>query len=1207
MPFKVAPVPTVSGSVKVGASLTAKPGVWSPVPAFSYQWKRAGVGISGATKSTYVPVAADVGKKLTVTVTGKKTGVTTTSKTSAATVPVAAKDVPFKVAPVPTVSGAVKVGATLTAKPGVWSPVPAFSYQWKRAGAGISGATKSTYVPVAADVGKTLTVTVTGKKTGVTTTSKTSAATVPVAAKDVPFKVAPVPTVSGAVKVGATLTAKPGVWSPVPAFSYQWKRAGVGISGATKSTYVPVAADVGKTLTVTVTGQKTGVTTTSKTSAATAPVVTADKSLTATPVPIVTGTARVGSVLTADAGSWAPAPVAVAYQWIVAGMGVSGATNKTFVLPAEAAGKTVTVAVTGSKAGYTSKTTTSVATAMVEPLEVTSDGPLVIDGKTVVGEVLSVNLGRWSPSSLRYSYQWSNADGAITGATSSTYKLTPADAFSPIQVAVTGSKAGYSPLTRYSDYTAEVHDGVSLLVQGTISTNTAWNKRTTPVVIVTGDLTVAAGKTLTIGEGVVVKFDYGVAMYVPGALVARGSARAPVIFTARSDNSFGGDTRGGTDQPVADSWEAIYVNDSGKVDVTHLESYFGKGFFDGGDEIANGGGFTIADSTVTGSVSLMRGGSESSDRVISLTRNTITDGTIRVELNYPDVHGAVEIADNVLSGFDGQPIAVRQYDLRPSKLGGNTVTGTGINAIFVEGTLVEDWTVPTTGMPFVVGEIGLTIPEGIAMTVLPGTVLKFDQHAEGFSPAPGLTVQGSLSVPGTFDDPVVMTYYNDTTVGGDLGEASGELPPGYIPTGRGDMWQGIIVENAGVFSADNLTIRKAGTACGTVCAKGESTVRLGAVDLEESAAWYCLTLEPDVTGYFHGSVDTCEFGIRRDVFIDSETRFDARSVQWGDGGPPGFNENPQLWNVRFEYDARLDVYPWRGVANEVPLVRAPTPVAAAVDGVCSDVLFVGMMGSGERSSSNTDFLGSRVREILVGASQAYVGDGTTNDVSFNAIGIDYEANAVPILQTPGLSPWGQLEAVSNYVPGAWDGSVRLIAQLEEAVAECGATGQKIVLAGYSQGAWAIHAALNFLEASDSPLLEHIAGVALLADPLRFHGLNITNTGVASPGDGFAATFIGSAGIAYMDWLKSSALAGIDGVDNVTMSEFSYPSSLVDKTVQLCSGGDAVCDTSYILDSSRIGQIDSNFAAGSGIHGSYSTGELRHLGAELRFIALSEAR
>jgi predicted secreted protein len=63
----------------------------------------------------------------------------------------------------PAISGALTESAVLTAYEGVWADEPtSFTYQWKNAGAPISGATAKTYVIVAGDSGDAITVTVTG-------------------------------------------------------------------------------------------------------------------------------------------------------------------------------------------------------------------------------------------------------------------------------------------------------------------------------------------------------------------------------------------------------------------------------------------------------------------------------------------------------------------------------------------------------------------------------------------------------------------------------------------------------------------------------------------------------------------------------------------------------------------------------------------------------------------------------------------------------------------------------------------------------------------------------------------------------------------------------------------------------------------------------------------------------------------------------------
>ena len=173
------------------------------------------------------------------------------------------------------------------------------------------------------------------------------------------LKATPVPTISGAAKVASVLTATAGTWAPARvALKYQWVRNGKAISGATGATYKLVAADAGSKVAVTVTGSKTGYKTVVTTSVAKSVPLQA---LTATPVPTISGTAKVASVLTAKAGTWAPAPVTLKYQWLRNGKAITGAAKSTYKLLAADAGKKITVTVAGSKAGYRAITKTSVA------------------------------------------------------------------------------------------------------------------------------------------------------------------------------------------------------------------------------------------------------------------------------------------------------------------------------------------------------------------------------------------------------------------------------------------------------------------------------------------------------------------------------------------------------------------------------------------------------------------------------------------------------------------------------------------------------------------------------------------------------------------------------------------------------------------------------------------------------------------------------
>ncbi|GAB2465452.1 hypothetical protein GCM10027029_29670 [Conyzicola lurida] len=170
-----AAVPKISGVATVGATLTANAGAWTPAPTFSYQWKRGTTVIAGAKSKTYVPTAADIGSRISVTVTGSKTGYAPASRASAATSIVTGT---FTTAGIPAISGTAKVGNVLKVSLGTWKPALASaSYQWRANGAAIAGATKSTYTVTPITVDKVITVAVTGSRPNYVSMAKASGTT----------------------------------------------------------------------------------------------------------------------------------------------------------------------------------------------------------------------------------------------------------------------------------------------------------------------------------------------------------------------------------------------------------------------------------------------------------------------------------------------------------------------------------------------------------------------------------------------------------------------------------------------------------------------------------------------------------------------------------------------------------------------------------------------------------------------------------------------------------------------------------------------------------------------------------------------------------------------------------------------------------------------------------------------------------------------
>jgi hypothetical protein len=359
----VSQIPTISGSRTVGSILTATPGTWGPASVtvtLSYRWLRDGVIISGATAATYTLKSADLNKRIQVQVLGQSPGYTSVRTTSAASPP---KTAAARVA-VPTsisIGSVAKIGTKLSiVKTGSFASGAKLTYAWKADGVVIKGATSSTYTPVAADFDKPITVTITASKSGYSNRSISAPATDPVVKGTFTLPTATVTAAKVGYSAGVTLTS----WGATPtSLRYQWKLNGTDIAGATSANYTPPGASQGGTLSVVVTAVRSGFTSLSATSGG--------KSVTAgvfasTNKPKITGTPRVGRVLTASVPAWSPA-AQFSYQWKLDGNPIVGAVDNTYTVSTEDLGGLLTVTVVGARTGFNSVTETSNPTAAVTP------------------------------------------------------------------------------------------------------------------------------------------------------------------------------------------------------------------------------------------------------------------------------------------------------------------------------------------------------------------------------------------------------------------------------------------------------------------------------------------------------------------------------------------------------------------------------------------------------------------------------------------------------------------------------------------------------------------------------------------------------------------------------------------------------------------------------------------------------------------------
>ena len=82
--------------------------------------------------------------------------------------------------------------------------------------------------------------------------------------------------------------------------------------------------------------------------------------------PVISGTARVGRVLSTTGGAWSVESPVLAYQWLRDGVAIAGATAPSYRLIAADAGSNISVAVTASKTDFVQAVATSAATTVAK-------------------------------------------------------------------------------------------------------------------------------------------------------------------------------------------------------------------------------------------------------------------------------------------------------------------------------------------------------------------------------------------------------------------------------------------------------------------------------------------------------------------------------------------------------------------------------------------------------------------------------------------------------------------------------------------------------------------------------------------------------------------------------------------------------------------------------------------------------------------------
>jgi hypothetical protein len=179
-----------------------------------------------------------------------------------------------------------------------------------------------------------------------------------------------------------------------------------------------------------------------------------------TALPAVSGTAAVGSTLSATSGSWSgDTPITFSYQWRRCDSNgancasIGGATSSTYNVPSGDVGFRLRVRVTATNGAGQASADSSATAAIVASSPPKNTAEPVVSGSLVVGQTLTGTTGTWTGTApINFAYQWvrcpSNggaSDGhncsSIPGATSSTYLLQNDDVGRRLRLRVTASNS----------------------------------------------------------------------------------------------------------------------------------------------------------------------------------------------------------------------------------------------------------------------------------------------------------------------------------------------------------------------------------------------------------------------------------------------------------------------------------------------------------------------------------------------------------------------------------------------------------------------------------------------------------------------------------------------------------------------------------------------------------------------------------------------
>lgn len=406
-----------SNTICAGSNITFSTVTGNPGTSPTYQWKKGGLDITGATNATYSTTAAANLDSYSVEMTSSISCATTPTVTSNSIVTtVNPKVVPTVSASSSSVSICSGESITLAANAtGGGSP----TYRWKSGSTYIAGASSATYTTTTTTNNESYSVEMTSTAACASPATVTSAGVViAVSSNAIPSVTATSSATTICPGNSITLTATPGNGGTTP--TYRWKLGSSYIAGASSVTYTTTTAVNGNSYSVEMTSSLPCATTPTAT---TSPIVITVNSI---PVPAVSISADNSIICTGTNVKFTATPTdggaAPTYQWKKGGVNITGATNAIFNTTTAANNDSYSVEMVSNASCLTSTTPVNsssivitITAAPTPAVMITSDpGISICAGKNVTFTASVSNGG--TPT-----YQWKKGAAPIPGATNATY------------------------------------------------------------------------------------------------------------------------------------------------------------------------------------------------------------------------------------------------------------------------------------------------------------------------------------------------------------------------------------------------------------------------------------------------------------------------------------------------------------------------------------------------------------------------------------------------------------------------------------------------------------------------------------------------------------------------------------------------------------------------------------------------------------------